>query len=123
MSLEENKALVRRFYEEVWNRGNVDVAKEVFADDYVRNDVRPTEAQPGGGGMAKIAGDFRRAFPDLAFRVDLIVAEGDLVAARWTAEGTHSGPWGGLEPSGKWARFSGVNFFRIWEGKVALFWI
>ena len=122
MSLEENKALVRRFYEEVWNRGNVAVATEVFADDYVRHDLRPTAAEPGGAGQAKIAGDFRRAFPDLAFRVDLLMAEGDLVAARWTAEGTHRGPWGALEPSGKRARFSGVNFFRIRDGKVAEIW-
>jgi predicted ester cyclase len=96
MSLEGNKALVRRFYEEVWNRSNVDVANEVFADGYVRHDLRPSEAKPGGAGQVRIAADFRRAFPDLAFRVDLMVAEGDLVAARWTAEGTHSGPWGRL---------------------------
>jgi steroid delta-isomerase-like uncharacterized protein len=122
MTVEENKELVRRFYEEVWNRGNVDMAKEVFADDYVRHDLRPTEAKPGGAGQAKIAADFRRAFPDLNFRVDLMVAEGDTVAARWTAEGTHSGPWGGLAPTGNRARFSGVNFFRIRDGKVAEIW-
>src|SRR5262245_473056 len=118
MSLESNKALVRRFYEEVWSRGNVEVANEVFADDSVRHDLRPTQAEPGGAGQAKIAGDFRRAFPDLAFHLDLLVAEGDLVGARWTAEGTHSGPLGRLEPSGKRVHFSAVNFFRIRAGRV-----
>ncbi len=122
MSLEENKALVRRFYEEVWNRGNVDVAKDLFADDYVRHDLRPTQGEPSGAGQAKIAADFRRAVPDLSFHVDLIVAESDLVAARWTSEGTHTGPWGTLEPSGKHARFSGVNFFRIRDGKIVEIW-
>ena len=122
MSIDANRALVRRFYEEVWNRGDVDVAKEVFADDYVRHDLRPTSAEAGGTGQAKIAADFRRAFPDLTFDVDLIVAEDDLVAARWTAEGTHSGPWGGIAPTGKRARFSGVNFFRMRDGKVVEIW-
>jgi len=54
--------------------------------------------------------------------VDLILAEGDLVAARWTTEGTNSGPWGGSLPTGKPARFSGVNIFRIREGKVVELW-
>ena len=68
MSLEENKALVRRFYEEVWNRGNVDVAKEVFADDYVRHDVRPTEAQPGAAPeMLKVALSKRTASGDIVY--------------------------------------------------------
>ncbi len=122
MSTEANKHLIRRFYDEVWNRGNVAVAQEIFADDYVRNDLRPTQAGPGAAGQAKIAADFRRAFPDLTFHVDILVAEDDLVAARWTAEGTQSGPWGNMEATGKRARFSGVNIFRIREGKVAEIW-
>lgn len=122
MSIEDNKALVTRFYEEVWNQGHVDLAREIFAEDYVRHDLRPTQAGPGGAGQARIAADFRRAFPDLKFQVDLMVAEGEVVGARWTAEGTHTGSWGGVEPTGKQARFSGVNFFRIRSGKVVEIW-
>ena len=122
MSVAENKALVRRFYEEVWNRGRLDVTAEIFADDYLRHDLRPSQAQPGAAGMAKIAADFRLAFPDLSFREDLILAEGDLVAARWTAEGTHTGSWGMVEPTGKRAKFSGVNIFRLRNGKVVEIW-
>jgi steroid delta-isomerase-like uncharacterized protein len=122
MSESANKALVRRFYEEVWDRGNTDFALDVFHDGYIRHDLRPSQAPPGGAGQAKIATDFRRAFPDLRFRVDLIIAEDDLVAARWTASGTHVGPWGSVEPTGKRAEFSGVNIFRISDGKVAEIW-
>ena len=122
MSVEQNRSLVRRFYDQVWNRGNVDVANEVFAEDYVRHDLRPTQALPGGAGQAKIAADFRAAFPDLRMVVDLILAEDDLVAARWTTEGTHSGAWGGRPPTGKHATFSGVNIFRIRDGKVVELW-
>lgn len=118
-----NKELVRRFYEEVWDRGNVEFAHDVFADDYVRNDLRPTQALPGPAGMAKLAGDFRRAFPDVRWRVDILLGEGDLVAAQWTAAGTHTGVWGAVEPTGKAATFSGVNIYRFRpDGKVAEIW-
>jgi steroid delta-isomerase-like uncharacterized protein len=117
-----NKELVRRFYEEVWNRGNTSVALEVFADDYVRHDLRPTEAIPGGAGQAKIAADFRAAFPDLVFQPDLIIAEDDFVAARWTASGTHAGRWGTVSPTGKRVAFAGVNIFRIADGRVVEIW-
>jgi len=122
MSVEDNRSLVRRFYDEVWNRGNVEVANEVFAPDYVRHDLRPTEALPGGAGQAKIAADFRAAFPDLRMEVDLLLAEEDLVAARWTTEGTNTGAWGGRPPTGNHAILSGVNIFRIREGKVVELW-
>jgi steroid delta-isomerase-like uncharacterized protein len=122
MSTEENKALVRRFYEEVWDRGNSDFAFEVFAEDYVRHDLRPTEALPGPEGQKRIADDFRSAFPDLRVMVDLVIGEGDFVVGRWTATGTHSGSWGALEPTGRRATFSAVNIFRFDHGKVVEIW-
>ena len=123
MEVETNKAVVQRFYEEVWARGNVDFAKEVFADDYVRHDLRPAPAAPGPRGQALIAEQFRDAFPDLEWRVDLVLGDGDLVAARWTASGTHSGAWGDVAPTGRRATFSGVNIFRFGDdGKVAEIW-
>lgn len=122
MGVSQNKALIARFYEEVWDRGHVSFAHEVFADDYTRHDLRPSGAPPGPAGQAKIAEGFRLAFPDLRFGVDLILGEEDLVAARWTATGTHTGPWGSLEPTGKRASFSGVNIFRFRNGKVVEIW-
>jgi steroid delta-isomerase-like uncharacterized protein len=123
MGVAENKALVRRFYEEVWDKGHVAFAHDVFADDYVRRDLRPTEAAPGGAGMATIAEDFRRAFPDARWHVDLVFGEGDLVAARWTATGTFLAEWGSVAPTGKAATFSGVNLFRFGaDGKVIELW-
>src|SRR6266511_1427028 len=119
MNVETNKALVRRFYDEVWRRGNVRFAEEVFADDYVRHDLRPTQAAPGGAGQVLIAEQFRRAFPDLEWRVDLVLGDGDLVAARWTASGTHSGAWGDVAPTGKHVTVSGGKSFRVGDsGKV-----
>jgi steroid delta-isomerase-like uncharacterized protein len=122
MGTEDNKALVRRFYEEVWDRGNSEVAFDVFAADYVRHDFRSSEALPGPAGQKKIADDFRAAFPDLHVSVDLIIGEGDFVVGRWTATGTHRGSWAGIEPSGRRISFSAANIFRFEDGKVAEIW-
>ena len=121
MSVQSNKAAVRRFYEEAWGKGNLDAA-EIFDESYVRHDLRATQALPGPEGQKRIAADFRAAFPDLEFRVDLILGEGDLVAGRWTARGTHTGRWGGLAPTGKSMEFSAVNIFRFTDGKVVELW-
>ena len=122
MTTEQNKALIRRFYEEVWNNGNFDVAEEIFAADYLRHDLRPGKALPGPEGQKRIAADFRAAFPDLAMQVDFMIAEGDMVMARWTTEGTNTGQWGNVPPTGKRAKFSGVNIFRIANGRVVELW-
>jgi steroid delta-isomerase-like uncharacterized protein len=122
ISTEDNKTLVRRFYEEVWDRGNTDVAFDVFADDYVRHDPRATEALPGPAGQKQIAEDFRAAFPDLRMTVGLVVGDGDFVVGRWTATGTHLGQWGSLAPTGRRATFSAVNIFRFERGKVVEIW-
>ena len=122
MSTEATKALIRRFYDEVWNRGNLDVADEVFAPGYIRHDLRGTEPDPGPEGQKQIAAAFRTAFPDLSFEVDFLIAEGDLVAGRWTATGTHLGPWADVAPTGRAVRFSGINVFRFADGKVVEIW-
>jgi predicted SnoaL-like aldol condensation-catalyzing enzyme len=87
MTIEANKDLVRRFYEELWNRGNLAAAEELVAQDYVRHDLRPGAAPPGPAGQQAIAQRFRTAFPDIRLEVEAVVAEGDLVVARWTIWG------------------------------------
>jgi steroid delta-isomerase-like uncharacterized protein len=122
MGAAENKELVRRFYSEVWVNGNLDAADEVFAADYTRHDLRATEALPGPDGQKKIAAEFRAAFPDLQFDVELLIADGDYVVGRWTASGTNLGPWGSLQPTGRRVTFSAANIFRFEDGKVAELW-
>jgi len=122
MSTEQNRALVRRFYEEVWNKGNYEVADEIFAEDYVRHDLRPGNPPPGPAGQKKIATEFRAAFPDLSSTTEMLIAEGDMVVARWTMEGTNTGSWGGVPATGKHAKMVGVNIFRVQDGKVVELW-
>ena len=121
MATEENKALVQRFYEEVWDRGNVEFALEVFAEDYLRHDLRRPRLRRVRTDSGRSP---RRSGPpsDLRWHVDLLLAEGDLVARRWTASGTNTGPWAGRAATGKHATFSGVNIFRIRDGKVVEIW-
>src|SRR5262245_351962 len=122
MTIENKKAIVRRFYEEVWGKGNLDIADEIFAPDYVRHDLRPGNPLPGPEGQKKIAAEFRAAFPDLQQKIDLMVEEGDFVVGRWTTEGTHTGSWGDVQPTYKRVKFCGVNIFRIQNGKVVEMW-
>jgi steroid delta-isomerase-like uncharacterized protein len=117
-----NKDVVARFYEQLWNRGNLDAADELVATDYVRHDLRPGEAPPGPNGQKAVAAKFRAAFPDVHLELEALVAEGDLVAARWSMTGTHTGAWGDVSPTGRSVRFCGVNFFRIADGKIAEIW-
>jgi steroid delta-isomerase-like uncharacterized protein len=122
MAADENKQVVLRFYEELWNRGNLDAADELVAPDYVRHDLRPGDAPPGPAGQKAVAEKFWAAFPDVSLEVEALVAEGDLVVARWTMFGTHTGAWGDSAPTGRSVRFSGVNFFRIADHKIAEIW-
>jgi predicted ester cyclase len=93
-----NKQVVSRFYDELWNRGNLDAADELVALDYVRHDLRPGDAPPGPAGQKAVAEKFRAAFPDVRLVVEALVAEDELVAARWTILGTHTGSWGAVGP-------------------------
>jgi steroid delta-isomerase-like uncharacterized protein len=120
--LDTNKQLVLRFYDELWNRGNFDAADELVADDYVRHDLRRGDAPPGPAGQKAVAQRFRAAFPDIRLEVEALLAEGDLVVARWTISGTHTGAWGDVAPTGRKIRFTGVNFFRLADGKIAEIW-
>ncbi|MDB4955494.1 MAG: hypothetical protein JWO36_3063 [Myxococcales bacterium] len=119
--MDKNKALIRRFYDEVWNKGHLDVADEVFASDYVRHDAGGPAA-PGPDGQKQIAAGIRKAFPDLVYTVDFMIAEGDLLAARWTIHGTQTGDLMGTKATGKPITFSGINIFRFDHGKVSELW-
>jgi steroid delta-isomerase-like uncharacterized protein len=122
MTTESNKEIVRRFYEEAWARGEMDVVDELFDDEYVRHDFRPGEPQDGAQGQKDIAVAFRNAFPDVVWQIDFIIGEGDFVMGRWTASGTNEGAWAGVEPTGRSIRFSGINVFRFSGGKVVEVW-
>jgi steroid delta-isomerase-like uncharacterized protein len=102
-TLEANKALVRRIYTDMWNQANPAAAREIFA--------QPQRVEQ------YVAG-FLSAFPDLQHTVVNMIAEGDQVAARFSARGTHRGKWEGFAPTGKAIHYTGVTLARIDQGKI-----
>ena len=89
---EDNKALVRREIEELFNHnGNLDVAEEVYASDFVGHDPTMPEGIHGIEGARQVAAGVRSAFPDLTCTIEDQIAEGDKVVSRWSASGTHQG--------------------------------
>lgn len=123
-SPDENKALVRRYIEDILNRGRLDLADEVFASTFVDHDpVGPPALATGPEGFRQIARIYRAALPDVRFDVEAQLAEGDKVATRWTARGTHRGAFMGARPTGREATLTGISIDRVARGRIVERWV
>lgn len=120
-STDTNKALVRRYIDEV-NRMNLDALDELVAADYVDHNGLPG-MPPGREGLKLAYGLFSAAFPDVYFTLEDLVAEGDRVAARGTVRGTHRGDFFGLPATGKQATWTGIHIFRLADGQAVEGWL
>jgi hypothetical protein len=108
---ENNKALTRWWWEEVWIKGNVAAMDEFMAANYVDHPNLPG-LPPGPEGMKQALSNYRAAVPELQATLDDILAEGDRVALRWSARGTHLGEWLGVPPTGEHFTMSGITIYR-----------
>jgi steroid delta-isomerase-like uncharacterized protein len=99
----QNKGLMRRIYEEMWNKRNPALATELFSEPK---------------GVEEFVGGFLKAFPDLLHNVNGMIAEGDQVVVQFTASGTHSGTWMEFSASGKSIQYHGITWARIADGKI-----
>ena len=117
MSLEQNKTLVRRYYEDVLNTGRVDRIGEFIAPDYA--EVYEGKRYEIGieGAKAHVLG-VRQTYRDLHISIERQIAEGEWVATCITARGVHQGSWLGIKPTGKPVAFSGVNVDRVVGGRI-----
>ncbi len=120
MSAEDNKATARRWYEEVFNAGNLDLIHELFAPNFVDHD--PVNPLPGLEGVRQVVGMYRGAFPDLHITVEDWVAEGDKVVTRFRAQGTHKGPLMGTPPTEKQVTVTGIDMLGFEHGKISEHW-
>ena len=118
MSVEENRAPIQRFVEEVFNSGNLDVVDEICAPVYVGHTAGLPEQTLGPEGVREFVELYRSAFPDLHTTIEDIIAEGDKVACRWTAVGTHRTELLGVAPSNNRVELTGITIGRIEDGRI-----
>jgi steroid delta-isomerase-like uncharacterized protein len=104
------------------NRRNIDAVDEIYASGFVGHDPAMPEDVRGVEGAREFYGMYQSAFPDVQITIEEQVAEGDTVATRWTARGTHQGELMGVPPSGNRVEVAGVTISRIEGGKVAEEW-
>jgi steroid delta-isomerase-like uncharacterized protein len=116
IKLEQNKAIVRGYMNEVLNKGDLAAFDSYFSEDVVFNNSKGLKQALAGNQS------LRSAFPDLQLIIEDQIAEGDKVVTRVTFHGTHRGEFRGIAPTGKQVKYSGIAIDRIVEGKVVEMW-
>ncbi len=124
--IENNKEIVRRLVEEVWNTGNLTVADLLTAPNYVDH-TAPAGWPVGPAGLRQAVAHNRLTFPDLHYTIEELVAEGDRVLTRWTMHGTHRGTfrhrvYGVVPPTGSPVHVTGMSLRRVADGQIAELW-
>jgi steroid delta-isomerase-like uncharacterized protein len=120
--MEANKKASRRMVEEFFGAGKYDIADDLVHEDAIGRDPAQPEPIRGIEALKENARGYRAAFPDMKMTVDQAIAEGDVVAVRWTARGTHKGDLFGISPTGKQATVTGITIDRYKGGKIAESW-
>lgn len=122
MLTEENKAIVRRWIEDFWNKDSPDSIDELCATNFVLHGAPPGVAADFEG-MKRAHAMHHTGFPDMHFTIEDMIAEGDKVATRSTFRGTHEGEWAGIPPTGKQVTIAGIEITRLEGGKYAETWL
>lgn len=121
MSVEANKAIVKRIFDEIANNRKMEVVDELFATGYVYHEPSGHELN-GPEGFKQLMSRPHSAFPDFSIMAEDLIAEGDKVVCRFTIQGTHNGVLMGIPPTGKPFRMTGMVIYRIADGKVIEQW-
>lgn len=114
----EAKALVRRLYEEVWNKRRFEVANELISPSHAVNDPHLTGSSVGPDGYKRVVTEFIAALPDLRFTVKDYVSEKDRVVASWTITGTHKREFRAIPATNKKISIEGITIHHITNGKI-----
>jgi steroid delta-isomerase-like uncharacterized protein len=121
----ENRVVIQRWFEEVWNKGREEAIDELFAEDGIANGLADETGEPlrgGPAGFKPFFQRFRNAFPDIEVIVEDTVSEGDKIAARCRVRGTHRGDTLGFVATNNAVDFTGICIVRIRDGKIAEAW-
>jgi steroid delta-isomerase-like uncharacterized protein len=121
---EENKALLRRWFDEVWNKGRAEAIDEMFAPDGIAHGLSDNPENPikGPADFKSFHEIFRGAFPDIDVIVEDTIAAGDKVVARCSVRGKHTGDHLGVAASNAPVDFTGISIVRIRDGKIVEAW-
>ena len=122
MSTEENKALIRRLFEEGVNQNKLSILDELIAPDFVNYDA-PPGIGCGPEGMRQLVAMFRTGFPDAHVTIEAELADGDSVIHRGYFTGTHQGDFQGIAPTGKQIKVKTIDIWRVANGKMVENWV
>jgi predicted ester cyclase len=122
MSTEANKALFRRFIEEVVNHGNMVVADEIMAPDFAEHEELPPQIPRNREGVKQLFTMLRSGLPDMQVIIEDEIAEGDRVVFRLLFRGTHQGTFMGIPPTGRQVSYEVIDIARIADGKLVEHW-
>lgn len=121
---EANKALIRRWFEEVWNKGRAEAISEMMSEECVSHGLSGDADNPlrGATGFLPFHAQFREAFPHIEVVVEDVLAEGDKVAARCSVRGKHEGDSLGFKATESMVNFDGIGIGRVENGKFVETW-
>ena len=122
MTIENNKILINRYFEEVWNQGKLDVLDEIMDENYINHSPGAPNPERGPKGLKPIIVAMRNAFPDLRFEIKNLVVNDDQVAIHSVMHGTHTGNLFGMAPTGKKVAVNQMQIERIKHGKIVEHW-
>ena len=114
--------LARRYFEEVWNEGKVDVLDDLLSPDYLNHTPSTGHPPPGPGGLKPIVLAIRRAFPDLHYTIEDVLVTDDAVAIRTTMTGTHEGDLFGIPPTHRKINVRQIQIERVRDGRIVEHW-
>lgn len=122
MKIEENKVLIRRYFEEVWNQGNLDILDEIIDINYINHSPGQPNPERGPKGLKPIIAGIRKAFPDLKFEIKNMVITDEQAAIHCVMHGTHTGDLFGMAPTGKIVKVNQMQIEHIVNGKIIEHW-
>ena len=123
MSVEQNKSIVRRWVEQGWNQGHYDLVDELYAADFVQHEPSSPIPVNSTAALREYVTMFKTALPDLQLSIDDLLAEGDKVLWRFTAQGTHEAELMGIPATGRSTTVTGMVLFRLNNNRIVEVWV
>jgi steroid delta-isomerase-like uncharacterized protein len=123
MSTEHNRTIIRGFYEDGFNKGDLEAVRAYISPGFVSHNPIIGSLPPGFEGYKQLVAIHRKAFPDIRVKIEEMIVNVDRVVVRWTWRGIHQSYFMGVAPTGLQVTVTGMHIFRIAHGKIAESWV